>query len=112
MAPAVPCLHIAEYYQLKWEAHKCIAWNLLRRGYREWAEGRVVDPQVNNLYAPEPDEALVTCDRCDEQFEPGELEDGLCTVCIGDEERREDAQAAADAYAAQVEADYRHLARP
>ncbi len=36
----VPCQHIADYYTSRWEAHKCIAWNLLRRGYTQWAEGR------------------------------------------------------------------------
>lgn len=46
-----PCQHIADYYRLKWEGHKCIAWNLLHRGYAEWAEGRVADPSVNNLYS-------------------------------------------------------------
>lgn len=48
---SVPCSHIAEYYQRRWEAHKCIAFNLLRHGYRQWSEGRVLDPAVNNLFA-------------------------------------------------------------
>lgn len=45
-----PVNHIAEYYQRKWEQHKCIAWNLLRRGYKEWANGTVKDRTVNNLF--------------------------------------------------------------
>ena len=49
MIGAVPCQHIADYYQLKWEGHKCIAWAVLRHGYRQWAEGRA-DGVVNNLY--------------------------------------------------------------
>ena len=47
--PAVACAHIADYYQIKWENHHCIAWNLLRHGYRQWAEGRA-NNQTNNLY--------------------------------------------------------------
>lgn len=43
-----PCMHIAEYYQRRWEQHKCIAFNLLRQGYRQWAEGR--PNNANNLY--------------------------------------------------------------
>lgn len=46
----IPCLHIAAYYQLLWEQRKCIAYNLLRIGYREWATGTVKDPTLNNLY--------------------------------------------------------------
>lgn len=49
MAKAVPCQHIADYYQLKWEGHKCIAYNLLRHGYKAWAKGNVTNP-ANNLY--------------------------------------------------------------
>lgn len=47
---AVPCQHIADFYQRAWERHKCIAWNLLRVGYKQWANGRVIDRSVNNLY--------------------------------------------------------------
>lgn len=44
----VPCQHIADYYNQLWEAHHCIAWNLLRRGYTQWAIG---NPEtLNNLY--------------------------------------------------------------
>jgi hypothetical protein len=50
MPDAVPCQHIADYYQLSWENHKCIAYNLLRRGYAEWSKGSVKDPAVNNLF--------------------------------------------------------------
>lgn len=50
MPQAIPCQHIADYYQRTWEHHKCIAWNLLRRGYSEWAAGRVKDTTVNNLF--------------------------------------------------------------
>lgn len=52
MTRAVPCTHIADYYQRKWEQQKCIAYNLLRHGYRQWAEGRATDP-ANNLYEKE-----------------------------------------------------------
>jgi len=47
----VPCQHIADYYQRAWAAHHCIAFNLLRHGYRAWAEGNAkYDPAGNNLY--------------------------------------------------------------
>jgi hypothetical protein len=46
----VPCMHIADYYQYRWENHKCIAYNMLRHGYRQWATGYVRDYRVNNLY--------------------------------------------------------------
>lgn len=45
----VPCQHIADYYDNRWAAQPCIAWNLLRRGYAQWAAGRV-ERGVNNLY--------------------------------------------------------------
>lgn len=47
--PLVPCQHIADYYRSRWEAHKCLAWNLLRIGYSQHAQGRASDP-ANNLY--------------------------------------------------------------
>jgi hypothetical protein len=50
MPISVPCQHIADYYQRRWENHKCIAFNLLRHGYRQWAEGRVNSDFPNNLY--------------------------------------------------------------
>lgn len=56
LAPATPCAHIAAYYQRRWEAHHCIGFNLLRHGYRQWAEGRVKIEDIegwNNLY-PSP----------------------------------------------------------
>ena len=46
---SAPCAHIADYYQLRWEQHHCIAFNILRWGYRQWAEGRATDP-ANNLF--------------------------------------------------------------
>lgn len=45
----VPCQHIADYYNHLWENHKCIGWNLLRVGYREYAKGGYIYP-VNNLW--------------------------------------------------------------
>lgn len=45
----VPCYHIFQYYQWRWENHRCIAFNLLRRGYYQWAGGRSVE-SGNNLY--------------------------------------------------------------
>jgi hypothetical protein len=50
MMPAVPCQHIADYYEWRWKRHKCIAWNLLRIGYRQWAAGLVMTRHLNNLY--------------------------------------------------------------
>ncbi|QIV65947.1 hypothetical protein Cp1R7AA1_006 [Mesorhizobium phage Cp1R7A-A1] len=49
---SVPCNHIADYYQRVWEAHKCIAWNLLRLGYREWSNG--CPGPCNNLFGEDP----------------------------------------------------------
>lgn len=46
----VPCLHIADYYQSRWEEHHCIAYNVLRHGYRQCAEGRHYNKPDNNLY--------------------------------------------------------------
>ena len=46
----VPCQHIAAYYQYMWENRPCIGYNLLRWGYLQWAEDRVKDFEVNNLY--------------------------------------------------------------
>ena len=43
-----PYAHVADYYDLKWAAHKCLAWQLLRRGYRQAANGRV--EAANNLF--------------------------------------------------------------
>jgi hypothetical protein len=45
----IPCQHIADYYQQRWEARNCIGWNLLRRGYGQWAYGRI-ERGFNNLY--------------------------------------------------------------
>lgn len=48
---SVPCQHIADYYQQAWEGHKCIAYNLLRQGYRAWADpGRPIS-EHNNLFS-------------------------------------------------------------
>lgn len=44
----VPCQHIADYYDMRWRDHKCIAWNLLRRGYTQWARGYI--ESFNNLF--------------------------------------------------------------
>ncbi|QWY83455.1 hypothetical protein [Rhizobium phage RHph_X2_28B] len=46
--PSVPCQHIADYYYHRWQQHKCIAWNLLRRGYAQWSNGNI--ETFNNLY--------------------------------------------------------------
>jgi hypothetical protein len=46
---AVPCAHIAAYYEKRWSEHKCLAFNFLRVGYLQWAEGRA-DGKINNLY--------------------------------------------------------------
>lgn len=45
----VPCAHIADFYQQMWEGHKCLAWQLLRKGYRQAAKG-LVEAEVNNLW--------------------------------------------------------------
>lgn len=51
MQVAVPCQHIADYYQRMWEMQKCIAYNLLRHGYRQWSEGRAkYEAHGNNLF--------------------------------------------------------------
>lgn len=47
VSPA-PCQHIADYYQYRWENHHCIAFNLLRRGYKQWSNGLV--ETLNNLF--------------------------------------------------------------
>jgi len=44
------CAHIADYYDTLWKSHMCIAWNLLRRGYKQWSKG-FVEAGFNNLYA-------------------------------------------------------------
>ena len=46
----IPCAHIADYYNLLWERHKCIAWAFLRCGYAQCARGGWIDP-ANNLYS-------------------------------------------------------------
>lgn len=43
------CAHIADYYHQRWEGHKCIGFNLLRHGYRQWANGRL-SITGNNLF--------------------------------------------------------------
>ena len=45
----VPCEHIADYYHARWTEHKCLAWQLLRHGYRQWSAGRI-ERGVNNLF--------------------------------------------------------------
>ena len=47
--PAAPCQHIADYYDVQWWSRKCIAFNLLRHGYRAWSAGRVTNA-ANNLF--------------------------------------------------------------
>lgn len=46
----IPCQHIADYYEHKWQGHKCIAYNLLRRGYHQSANGTWRLDYGNNLY--------------------------------------------------------------
>lgn len=48
----VPCEHIADYYTHRWQNHKCIAFNLLRRGYGQWSRGHV--EAFNNLFGEAP----------------------------------------------------------
>lgn len=51
----VPCAHIADHYDRLWREKPSIGSNLLRHGYRQWAEGRAVvsvDGKAwNNLYS-------------------------------------------------------------
>lgn len=48
---AVPCSHIADYYQYKWITQgPQLGSNLLRIGYREWADGKQRKHHMNNLY--------------------------------------------------------------
>lgn len=47
--PVVPVAHIADFYDRQWQAHKCLAWQLLRRGYRQLSNGRI--EQANNLFS-------------------------------------------------------------
>lgn len=58
MTRCAPCAHIADYYDAKQAEHQCIGHNLLRHGYRQWAEGRVDDPTTNNLYTIHTPESL------------------------------------------------------
>ena len=46
--PPVPVAHIADFYDQQWADHKCLAWQLLRRGYRQLSVGRI--EQCNNLF--------------------------------------------------------------
>ncbi len=46
----VPCQHIADYYPNKWLNHPCIAYNLLRQGYKAWADINLPIHYHNNLY--------------------------------------------------------------
>lgn len=48
----VPCAHIADYYDRQQRKMRCIGFNLLRKGYRQWAVGGGIDPH-NNLYGGE-----------------------------------------------------------
>lgn len=45
----VPCAHIAAFYHRQWEGHKCLAFQLLRRGYHQAAKG-LVEVDCNNLW--------------------------------------------------------------
>lgn len=45
----VPCMHIYVYYNEMQQQRPCIAHNLLRRGYEQWAFG-VIEAGVNNLF--------------------------------------------------------------
>ena len=48
-AVTVPCSHIADYYDMLYSSKQCLAYNILRHGYRQWAKGTATHP-VNNLY--------------------------------------------------------------
>lgn len=48
----VPVAHTADYYDAKWVDHKCLAWQLLRRGYRQLSVGRI--EECNNLFVCSP----------------------------------------------------------
>lgn len=50
--PPVPVAHIADFYDRQWEANKCLAWQLLRRGYRQLSVGRI--ESCNNLFEVTP----------------------------------------------------------
>ncbi len=43
------CAHIADFYEREWQTRPCLAWQLLRRGYRQWADGRI-ERGTNNLF--------------------------------------------------------------
>ena len=48
MPNPVPCLHIWAYYDYLWTNCHTLGWNLLRRGYLQWANG--CPESLNNLY--------------------------------------------------------------
>jgi len=57
MSARAPCQHIADFYQVMWEKQPCIGYNMLRHGYRAWANGRAIERShgmaANNLYSGE-----------------------------------------------------------
>lgn len=48
----VPCQHIADYYNHRQEENPSLGNNLLRRGYQQFASGRIESYSVNNLFRP------------------------------------------------------------
>ena len=49
---AVPCAHIAAYYDWLWTQDHQLGTNLLRKGYEQWARG-YIEFGFNNLYGPQ-----------------------------------------------------------
>lgn len=48
----VPCQHIADYYAHRQAENPSLGNNLLRRGYQQFAMGKIVDGIRLNLYRP------------------------------------------------------------
>lgn len=48
----VPCQHIADYYAHRQSENPSLGNNLLRRGYQQFAMGKIEAYSVNNLYRP------------------------------------------------------------
>lgn len=53
----VPCQHIADFYAHKQAEQPCLGYNLLRKGYAQWAMGKI-EGYHNNLYY-----AIITLNR-------------------------------------------------
>lgn len=47
--PPIACDHIALFYQLEWEGHKCLAFQLLRKGYKQCSNG-LIEQEFNNIF--------------------------------------------------------------